>query len=187
MKKIKLTLSVCLALLTCALMFTACDNSNEPQIPGKTTESEKLVVIELDGNNYTNYFDISVEYYNYTDKSTSQSVILGVYIPPIYKATVTQRVKITPKDNVVSLENVSFNHYANISLDWTYDSSNKGDYKENRDKNDWVIRLSSNMTYDSSETMYYYSLTEEPSCPIPKSSLNIGLIDDVTGTVTISQ
>ena len=172
---------VCLTLLACALMFTACDNSNS----GKTQESEKPVVIELDGNNYKNYFDISVEYYNYTDNSTRATSIAGVYIPPTYKATVTQRVKITPKSNVVSWENVSFNHYANSSISWTYDSSNHGDYKENQDKNDWVISLSSNGTYDSSQTMYYYSLTNEPSCPIPSSSLNIGLIDDVTGTITI--
>lgn len=38
MKKIKLTLSVCLALLTCALMFTACDNGNAQQTPSSTPE-----------------------------------------------------------------------------------------------------------------------------------------------------
>lgn len=183
-KTTKLTMIVCLALLSCVLMFTACSSKSASDTT-ELNESRKLVTIELDGNNYIDYFDISVEYYNYTSEKTGGTVVLGAYIPPTYKATVSQRIKITPKSNVVSLENVSFNHYANGSTSWSYDSSNKGDYNENAKKNDWLIILSSNGTYDNSKTMYYYSILSEASCPIPESSLNISLIDDVTGTVTI--
>ena len=37
-KTMKLVLLVCLALLACALMFTACDNGNEEQTPNNTTD-----------------------------------------------------------------------------------------------------------------------------------------------------
>lgn len=37
-KNMKIALSVCLALLACVLMFTACDSGNENQIPSGTTD-----------------------------------------------------------------------------------------------------------------------------------------------------
>ena len=38
-KTMKKVLLVCLALLACALMFTACDSDNENQTPSDTTDS----------------------------------------------------------------------------------------------------------------------------------------------------
>ena len=45
MKKMKLVLLVCLALLTCALMFTSCDSVSEVQTPNDTTAPETEVHI----------------------------------------------------------------------------------------------------------------------------------------------
>ena len=181
MKKIfKSSLLISLALIMCLCLFSSCCGMG---MVGDNQPEE--TVVELDSTNYMDYFDISVEYYNYTDNSTDGGYVLGVYLLPTYKANVSQRVKITPKSNVISVENVTFKHFANWSTTWTYDPENNGDLSKNQETNNWIISLSSNGMFDGSKTMYYCSLLDEPECPVPQSKLNILYNSDVTGTVTV--
>lgn len=156
---------------------------NDPYVYEDTVEVKKT--IQLDANNFYDYFDVSVEYYNYVNEDVDGKYILGVYLSGYYKATVSQRIKITPKSNVISCNDVKINHYANISTAWSYNSSNSGDDSENRNNNDWLITLPSSGNYDNSKSMYYYSTLSEGKCPVPSSSLNVHLIADISGTVTI--
>lgn len=48
-KTMKLALLVCLALLACALMFTACDSGNETQMPSNTTDGSTTEDSTTDG------------------------------------------------------------------------------------------------------------------------------------------
>ncbi len=176
-------------LLVCITVigFASCDGQNQyvspkpietlPPVPTEET-------VSLTYRNFYDYFDVSIEYYNYADTSADSTVILGVYIPPKYKANVVQRIKITPKSNVISCDDVVLVHYANVRTTWSYSASNKGDYYENMDNNKWRIYLLSNGRYDDSKTMYYYDLIENPSCPVPSSKLNL---NDISGTVTIKK
>lgn len=48
-KTLKLTMLICLALLACVLMFTACDSGNEPQTPSNTTDGSTTEDSTADG------------------------------------------------------------------------------------------------------------------------------------------
>ncbi len=143
--------------------------------------------ISLNSDNFYDYFDVSVEYYNYTDTSTEDTVIAGAFVPGMYKANVSQRVKIIPKENVVSCENVIVLHSASNSTLWSYSSSNKGNTSENSKNNSWTIYLSENGEFDGSKTMYYCNMLDPASCPTPSSKLIIVYKTDVSGTVTIKK
>lgn len=170
--------------LVCCLCIGLYGCSSAEEI---ATTAEQIVEIELNANNFRQYFDVSVEYYNYHEEYTKPSTILGVNLPGVYTASVTQKIKITPKSHVLSCKSVSIDHYANISVKWTYDEKNHGDTEENREKNDWLITLASDGTFEGSKTMYYFDISDAPTCPAAASSLNVSFVDGISGTVTIKK
>ena len=111
-KKMKRIISLLLFVSTMAttILFTSCNNqsnnSSEPQITEPQITEPQTETIALTVDNFHDYFDVSIEYYNFSSEELGGTTILGVYIPKYYEATVSQRVKITPKSNVVSCENV---------------------------------------------------------------------------------
>ncbi len=168
MKKILYTIVLFIIAISVTITsFTSCGNLSSSETKSET----KIETIKLSSENFYQYFDVSVEYYNYKDTSSGDTVVVGVYLPPLYTANALQRVKITPKSNVASCENVVITHSPSWKTCWTYDASNKGDGKENQNKNDWEIYLHTDGIYDDSKAVYYYDLLDPPSCPVPSSKL----------------
>ena len=176
MKRIVLSILLISVIMTMVLL-TSCDNkgndSTEPQPTEPQTET-----ISLNANNFHDYFDVSIEYYNFTSKESGGTYILGVYIPKYYEASVSQRVKITPKSNVVSCDNVKLK-FCGCTIAWSYSESAANWYRE--------INLSSNGRYDSSVTLYLHNQSERATCPVPESMLYFNAQSYVTGTITISK
>ena len=172
---ISLLLFVSIMVMTVSLM--SCNNqlndSTEPQITEAQTETIALTV-----DNFHDYFDVSIEYYNFSSEKCGGSSILGVYIPMYYEASVSQRVKITPKSNVVSCDNVKLK-FCGCAIIWSYSESIQNWYRE--------ISLPSNGRYDSSVDLYLYNKANEATCPVPKSMLNFNLQSYVNGTITVSK
>ena len=166
---ISLLLLVSIMAMTISLM--SCNNqsnnstaSTEPQTTEQQTETISLTV-----DNFHDYFDVSVEYYNFSSEKLGGSSVLGVYIPTYYEASVSQRVKITPKSNVVSCDNVKLK-FCGCAIIWSYSESTENWYRE--------INLPSNGIYDSSANLYLYNQSSEPTCPVPKSTLTFKVITE---------
>ena len=177
MKRI-ISLLLFVSVITTTIIFTSCnnesqDNSTAPQV----TEPQKET-IALTTDNFHDYFDVSIEYYNFTSEELGGKSILGVYVPKYYEATVSQRVKITPKSNVVSCDNVKLK-FCGCTVVWSYSESTENWYRE--------INLSSDGKYDSSVNLYLYNKSNPATCPVPKSMLNFNLQSDVTGTIITSK
>ena len=164
MKRIfSLLLLVSIMAMTISLM--SCNNQSNNSTEEQTTE-QQTETIALTVDNFHDYFDVSVEYYNFRSEKLGGSYILGVYVPTYYKASVSQRVKITPKSNVVSCDNVKLK-FCGCAIIWSYSESTANWYRE--------ISLPSNGRYDSSATLYLYNQSSEATCPVPESILTFNL------------
>ena len=163
--------------MICTLI--SCDNQHNNTSPETQIVEPVEETVELTTENFYDYFDVSVEYYNYSPKSYSGGYILGVYTSPYYSATVSQRVIITPKSNVISCNNVKFK-FCGCSIDWSYSNDNSA-----WDDWYWEASLPTNGRYDTYKTLYYYDLYTPATCPVPKSTLTFNLQSYVQGTVTI--
>ena len=176
MKKI-ISLLLLVSIMAMTISLVSCNNqsndSTEPQTAEKQTET-----IALTADNFHDYFDVSVEYYNFSSEKLGGSSILGVYIPTYYEASVSQRVKITPKSNVISCDNVNLK-FCGCAIIWSYSESTENWYRE--------ISLPSSGRYDGSATLYLYNQSSEAKCPVPDSMLNFNLQSYANGTITISK
>ena len=181
MKKI-VSLLLLISIMVMTLSLISCgnqsNNSTEPQATEPQTAKAQTETIQLTVDNFHDYFDVSIQYYNFNSEKLGGSYVLGVYIPTYYKASVSQRVLITPKTNVISCDNVELK-FCGCAIIWSYSESTENWYRE--------INLPSNGIYDSSANLYLYNQSSEPTCPVPESTLTFNLQSYVNGTITISK
>ena len=149
----------------------------------KTEPKEETVTLTSD--NFYDYFNVSVEYYNFEKEDHDGQTILGVYVSGYYEATVSERIKISPKDNVISCNNVEIKQ--RHIYPWSYTASNSSHEFENSDNNYWSFTLPSNGIFDSSKTVYYFSNNRSATCPVPSSRLDFKYVYDVSGDITIKK
>lgn len=181
MKRI-ISILLLLSLIASMVLLSSCadeiDNSTESQVIESQFIEPQTETITLTVDNFHDYFDVSIEYYNFVLEELGGTTVLGVYVPEYYEATVSQRVKITPKSNVVSCDNVKLK-FCGCAIIWSYSESTENWYRE--------INLSSNGRYDSSVNLYLYNKLNPATCPVPKSMLTFNLQSYVNGTITITK
>ena len=176
MKKI-ISLLLLISIMAMTISLMSCSNQSNNSTESQTTE-QQTEAIALTVDNFHDYFDVSIEYYNFSSEELGGKTVLGVYVPKYYESTVSQRVKITPKSNVVSCDNVKLK-FCGCAIVWSYSESTENWYRE--------INLSSDGKYDSSVNLYLYNKSNPATCPVPKSMLNFNAQSYVNGTITITK
>lgn len=186
MKKIIASLLFVLIVAT-TILLASCNNSTRSQtgLQAGTQTGSQTETIALNKDNFDTYFDVSIEYYNFDPKAYSGGKIMGYYVPGYYEATASQRIKITPKSNVISCDGVRLKFMTDgVKGDWAY-SNKEITYAEDTYLD---IKLSSNGKYDNSSNVYYHSKSTAATCPVPSSRLILGAPDSfVSGTITVSK
>ena len=177
MKKV-ISILLLILVITAMISLPSCNETNSTTNNKANNKANNKTTITLTEDNFHDYFDVSIEYYNFAPKELGGVDLGGINTNKSYEATVSQRIKITPKSNVVSCENVKLK-FNTRNYYWSY--------KESTQIWDLELKLSSTKGYDESFTLYYRSSTSPATCPVPSSILHFDSECYVNGTITINK